>query len=87
MGWYLPEMLLRLGGVASTGAGKADRAARDRDAAGVEPEAAPLPRDLARQGAALGSARLDALLRRRMGGPARRLWSREDGFTMAGPRR
>jgi len=87
MGWYLPEMLLRLGGVASTEAGKADQAARDGDAAGIEPEAAPMARDLARQGAALGSAPLDALLRRRLGGGARRLWSRKDGFTMAGPRR
>ena len=87
MGWYLPEMLRRLGGVASTEAGNADRAAGDGEAAGVEPEAAPMQRDLARQGAELRSAPLDALLRRRLGGGARRLWSREDGFTMAGPRR
>lgn len=87
MGWYLQEVLRRLGGMASAGAGKADRAARDGDAAGVEPEAAPMPRDLTRQGAALRSAPLDALLRRRLGGAARRLWSREDGFTMAGPGR
>ena len=87
MGWYLPEMLRRLGGVASTGAGKADQAVRDGDAAGGEPETALMARDLAREGAALGSAPLDALLRRRLGGGARRLWSRKDGFTMAGPRR
>ena len=87
MGWYLPEVLRRLGGMACAGAGKAARAAGDGDAAGIEPEAAPMARDLTREGAALGSARLDALLRRRLGGPARRLWSREDGFTMAGPKR
>ena len=83
MGFHLPEMLRSFGGMVSQAAWKLGRAAGD--ATGLEPEQGPALRDLKRPGEPAPSQSLDALLRRRLRTRSRRLWTREDGFTMSGP--
>jgi hypothetical protein len=80
MGFYWLEFLRSLAGEVDT------EAVENGEPAGVESEAGGALSSLTRPVDPMQSTRVDTVPRRRRREPSRRLWSRADGFTVAGPR-